>query len=523
MSEPINLVLMAGQGNMLGHHVCVDDLALKWRNVISDAQIWHDGNWTPLGVGQGYQQDGYGPELSFAQGFLRGKNRQPGSLGIVKVAAPDASLHHDWDPSVGDGLFDRLVQQTRAAMRAGPVVLQGLIWLQGEADSKTPDHANAYKQRFGDFVTALRIALGKADLPVISALIDPPAASHPFSGPVRQALKSPGVAHCDSVSCATVAKKDASAQYSNRGISIIGRHFAARLTGMSRAPSREVRQWLWNSRDYQCWYCGPTIAPDQVVVSMPYASEQNGFSAPAFGQSYLPKTGVASVFIRARVSDWFQTGEIFELTTRIRAFLGDQARIVVYGASMGGYGAFLTSGALAAEKVIAIAPQYSIDRADVPFETRWQWAIQRIGRFRHRLEDHISPDTNYYVFYDPISLDRAQVALLPDDENWHRVKLPLASHQVLKQLLETGLLPLVLGGVFQDGPDIDMIVTKMRRARRQNRLTLAHKSTPRRPRLALSALDHCRDVGGPPRRIKSLRAKIEARLQQQEHLKQPTQ
>ena len=39
--------------------------------------------------------------------------------------------------------------------------------------------------------------------------------------------------------------------------------------------------------------------------------------------------------------------------------------------------------------VIAIAPQYSIDRDIVPWESRWRKSANRIGTFIHRLEDHI--------------------------------------------------------------------------------------------------------------------------------------
>ncbi len=505
---------------MLGRHISVNDIAGKWRNAIAGAQIWHGDRWSPLGAGQGYQQDGYGPELSFAQEYLHGPDKRPGTLGIVKVAAPEASLHHDWDPALEGGLFAQLVAQARAAMRAGPVILNGLIWLQGEVDSKTAKHAKAYKQNFAHFVRALRQALGKTDLPVVSALTEPPVDRHPFSGLVRQALKDPVVGGCASISCENLASKAGTAHYSNRGISIAGRQFAARLSAISSTAPREITQWLWDSKDYQCWFCGPDAVVDQVVVSMPYATDDDGFKTPGFGQAYFQKMRVAALFIRTRESNWFQTQEIFAITDRIHAFLGDNVRVVIYGASMGGYGAILTSRALAAEKVIAIAPQYSLDRVDVPFETRWKPQTKRIGRFCHRLEDHISSETSYYVIYDPFSVDRPQVALLPEGENWHRVKLPFASHQVLHQLLEVGLLPLVLHAVFKDGPDTELIVRKMRQARRHNRLywlTLARKTAARRPRLALSALDQCRDVGGPPQRIKTLRAEIEARLQQSEN------
>ena len=517
MSNPVNLVLMAGQSNMVGYKTDEMSLPARWRKPIPKASVWSDGQWQPLQAGGNYQRKGYGPELSFANEFLNNpESPDDGNpLGIVKVARIGSYLSRDWEPDIENGLFDALVSQARAAMAAGPVVLKGLIWIQGEADSINEKDAKAYKKRFARFVEALCTALGVSSMPVVAAVVDPPADQCPYSEPVRQALTDPELPLYSSVECQGLPKLEDNLHYSSRGLSILGRRLAVALLRLNNDAPQLVRKWLWDSDNYQCWYAGPTANPDKAVVSLPFALKGDGFKAEGFGLRVFEKRNIATVYVREKTSIWFQSRETLQIAERIRDYLGQETQIVAYGASMGAYGAILMSGILKPTKVLAIAPQYSIDRDVVPFETRWKRAIGRIGNFIYRLEDHIAPDTKFYVFYDPLSLDRKQVELFPHTENWIRVKLPFASHQVLQYLLDSKLLNLLLDGLFEDGPDIARISKEARNLRRTNKiywLTLAQATVDRRPDLAMYALEKCKELGGPARKIRLLGESIDQNI-----------
>ncbi|AVW92661.1 hypothetical protein DA792_17460 [Celeribacter baekdonensis] len=90
---PSDLILMAGQSNMAGHKVGVDDLADTERGLIEGARIWADGAWVPLAVDAGYQKRGFGPELSFARQW---QDQTGGPLSIVKLAKGGSYLSRGW-------------------------------------------------------------------------------------------------------------------------------------------------------------------------------------------------------------------------------------------------------------------------------------------------------------------------------------------------------------------------------------------------------------------------------------------
>lgn len=503
-----SLVILAGQSNMVGYKTSRDDLAPKWHHPIANTVIWQNGRFEPLRVEGGYQRKGFGPELSFAHS-VNPSAQEP--LALVKLAKTATYLATDWSPDNQGGLFDQLVDSTRAAMMDRTVRLAALLWMQGEADSIDQQHAEAYSANLEQFLTAFRRAIGAPDLPVIAGMVNPPLDACPHAPIVQRALRQCALSHVYTIDCDNLPKRRDNLHYTAKGLSILGRRFAAQLDQLDTNRNLQTR-WLWRSPQYHVWQQGPDLAQPEQLVSMPFATKDTGFTEPGFGQSYFAKNAINTTYIRANDSNWFQDDEIFDLARRIRARLPKGTKPVIYGASMGAYGALLLSRALDARKVIAVAPQYSIDRAQVPSEVRWKRAARKIGPFRHRLEDHTNPDARTIVLFDPMSLDRNQVAKLPRDDGWEMVRLPFTSHQVLQSLLEIRALPVLLGDVFGSGPDVATLKSMRRAKRRSSKIywmSLADNATPRRPALARYALDNAQSCGAPPRKIRRLREALD--------------
>lgn len=510
MSDVLDIVLMAGQSNMVGWRNNKQSIASRWQGPIEKALVWQGGAWSPLRVEGGYQKKGYGPELSFAHDYVEQNGR---ALGIVKVASNATYLSKQWDPEASGRLFDKLVSQARAALTAQPSRLRGLIWMQGEADSINEDDATAYRARFERFITRFRNAVGAPDLPVISGIINSPLDHCPYTPTVQAALSQANLDRYDTISCDGLPKLADNLHYAPRGLSMLGRRFAKALHDEA-APHPEplVRQWIWNSDQYQAWFEGPEGPAINAVVTFPHAVKDSGFEEAAFAQSYFALKSIPVVHIRSNQSNWFQDDEIFDVTKAVRAHLKSAAQIVSYGASMGAYGALLTSKALETDKVIAIAPQFSIDRAMVPWETRWKNAARKIGPFKYDVNDFVSQEVEKYVVYDPLSADQSQIDMFQTDDTWQMVRLPLASHQVLQYLLDTKSLPLLMQDLFDGGPHVDTLLNSARAARHTSKiywLSIAIKSLERRPELALVAMDKCQALGGPKRKLRAMRAQIE--------------
>ncbi|MEO1493246.1 MAG: sialate O-acetylesterase [Pseudomonadota bacterium] len=505
---PLRIVIMAGQSNMVGYRTRVEDLARRWRKPQPGCLFWKNGTWRPLIPGKLSQRTAFGPELSLAHWLT---NAEDGPVGIVKVAMTATSLAEHWAPGIRRGLFTTLVDQTRAALAARPARLCGLAWLQGESDSMDEEHAAAYRKSFEDFIERFRIAIAAPTLPVAAAVVNPPADQAPYRHRVRRAQKSARVENYRTIGMDDLAMQADGLHLKARGLSLIGKRFAETL--YASPPADTVTQWLWNTPDYQCWYTGPQTVPDRVLVTFPYASAQSGFEDYAFGQKAFEKRGVGTIYIRNHLSNWFQHEEVMPLADRIRRFVGPTVGLTLYGASMGAYAGLLLSGRLRARRVVAVAPQYSIDRTDVPEETRWARAATRIGTFRYRLEDSVSPDAQKYVFCDRLSLDRPQIDRLPTDDSWTMVNLPFASHMLLRFFKETECLQ--LWGDFLTGKDVDAahIYRTARSRRRQSSiywLSLGEVCRARRPDLAITAFENAITAGGKESRIRRFIDEVKA-------------
>lgn len=497
---PLRVVLLAGQSNMVGYRTRVEDLSRRWRKPQPGCLFWKNGAWRPLIPGKLSQRTAFGPELSLAHWLT---NAEDGPVGIVKVAMTATTLGHDWAPGIKGGLFQKLVDETRAALAERPARLCGLGWLQGEADSIEEDDAKQYRKRFEAFVEQFRVAIGAPAMPVAAAIVNPPADRCPYRHRVRRALKSARLENYRTIGMDDLGMQADQLHLKNRGLSLIGKRFAEALH--ETPPTGNVTQWLWNTPNYQCWYTGPRQVPETVLVTFPYAAAQSGFDDYAFGQKTFEKRKLATIYVRTHLSNWFQHPEVMPLADSIRGFVGPKTQLTLYGASMGAYAALLLSGRVQARRVIAVAPQYSIDRADVPEETRWTRAAKRIGNFLYRLEDWVGPDAEKYVFCDRLSLDRPQIDRLPVDDTWTLVNLPFASHMILRFFKETECLP--LWGEFLTGPDVDaaQVYATARRRRRQSSIywmSLAEHCRDRRPDLAVTAYENAIAAGGKESRIR---------------------
>lgn len=495
---------------MVGHNTATSDLASRWCSAQPRSVIWTNGRWIPLRPGAGYQQSGYGPEITLAH-ELATRLPDGDELGIVKVAEPGTSLNHHWNPENRGQLFDSLVEQTRAAMQSGPVRLWGLLWLQGEADSADTDSAQAYADNYQKFIHKLRACLGAPGLPVITGLVNLNTETHPHSERVRHALRHCQLPATQFTSCADLELHNDGKHLTPKSLGKLARRFAYKLSEAANPTELAVRRWLWSGENYHAWYEGPVACPDNAVVSFPYAEKGDASEMPPFGQQNFSKAKTPTVYIRFRTADWFQSYEAFDLSWAIRKGLGQECNLVTYGVSMGGYGALLLSGPLKAKKVIAIAPQFTIDRAVFPWEHRWSWAAKYIGHFIHNIDACISPTAEKHIFFDGLSADRRHVAAFKTDQSWHLTNLPNASHQIMRFLKETGTLTTLMQDWFVDGPPVKLLHKQTRQARRSSQiylLTRAKTSGPRWPSVANQALDLCEAIGGPKARIATKREQL---------------
>jgi hypothetical protein len=184
-----------------------------------------------------------------------------------------------------------------------------------------------------------------------------------------------------------------------------------------------------------------------LVVSFANWSASPGLRKPGFGEEFCKKYGFDAVHVTAARNHWFQDPGFEPMLQAIAAAAVGYRRVVTYGASMGGYAAIRAAGALGAQRCVAVSPQYSVDPARAPWETRW--AADRAAIRFDEAELERAPGVEYLIAYDPWEpLDRRQV-----DEIMRRVpvtpfRLPFAGHATLRFLEESGLASAVMRGLL---------------------------------------------------------------------------
>ncbi|MBV0913695.1 sialate O-acetylesterase [Anianabacter salinae] len=499
-TEPRDVVVLAGDEALLGRPASVADLS-AWQDRVAGTEVWADGGWGPMFAAPAVF---VGPELALAE-LHATETARP--LGILKMAVPGSSLTGDWHGQTTSDLLDRLVGKLRAVMHDGPVRVRGLIWYQGAADLTDNRKARVYDTWLGRMIARLRAAVGVPDLPVLTVVPPRQDGETAARTALRRALSRQGDGRFPIAAGAPVEDDGC---LPAAGLASLGRRAGHLLLGLDGAVPGADRQrrWLWNDDRHQVWIEGPHLRPGAALVTFPFVSAGDGFNDPAYAQSLAVSRGLTSIHLRASRNDWFQTDSFAAMAQAIRAAIPNDTRLVTYGSSMGGFGALLFSGALRAERVIAIAPQVSIDRAVVPFENRWSRAAAEIGPFRHRLADHVARDGQKLILYDPLSDDAKHVALMPKDRGIAHLRLPFAAHHVGEYLAETNALEMLVQDVLGQGPKPRAILRRVRINRRRSKFywqgradALAARGHP----MAEHAIARLEDLGSSDRKLRTLR------------------
>jgi pimeloyl-ACP methyl ester carboxylesterase len=183
--------------------------------------------------------------------------------------------------------------------------------------------------------------------------------------------------------------------------------------------------------------------------------------------------GASHIHIAAATDNWYQTPEFAPLISTLADIRSGYDQAILYGGSMGGYGALIFSGGLSATRVIAIAPQFSPDPEKPPFEVRWLSQAQKIKFGNDDMVRMASADADKYIVFDRSHKpDRVHVDLIAQLANVHIINIPFSSHYALTYLNESGVLRESFTALFfEDEPEIKLR-TLRRRGRKQSAMYL---------------------------------------------------
>lgn len=167
-----------------------------------------------------------------------------------------------------------------------------------------------------------------------------------------------------------------------------------------------------------------------------------------WGFEFIEKQGWSMLGVMAAGWTWYRDywaqGEFDRLARD--GFFQRFDRVVFYGASMGGYAAAAFSAACPGADVVAISPQSTLDKAVVPWETRYRtvWDKDFSGKYGDaaRASQAARRVTILFDPYEP--LDAAHARRFAG-ANVVALRAPLMGHRLGSSLLQMGVLsPIIL-------------------------------------------------------------------------------
>ncbi len=172
------------------------------------------------------------------------------------------------------------------------------------------------------------------------------------------------------------------------------------------------------------------------------AMEKRGDRRP-WGHGFIERQGWSMLGVMAEGWTWFRdpwvTAQFDDL--RDAGFFARFDRVVFYGASMGGYGAAAFVAACPGADVVAISPQSTLDKALVPWETRYHTAWGRDFSGPYGDAAQVSAAAGKVILlYDPYEpLDRGHVDRFTG-ANVLKLRAPLMGHRLGSSLHQMGIL-----------------------------------------------------------------------------------
>lgn len=229
-ADALPVFVLAGQSNMVGKRCRADELPrhLQLPNAKAVFYLAKEESWIPIAPGHTERQ-GFGPEIAFARAMTEQRG-QP--IGIIKVSRGGTNLHRQWSPDDPKSLFGDLVRTVAAARETRSIRVVGMIWIQGGADAKSEDMAEAYATNLKDLIERSRQEFGNPAMHFLSGRI--PAKNDqrkPFWKTVRRAQQDLEVENYSWVDCDDISKGPDGVHYDTAGMVKLGERLARIMAG----------------------------------------------------------------------------------------------------------------------------------------------------------------------------------------------------------------------------------------------------------------------------------------------------
>lgn len=225
-------------------------------------------------------------------------------------------------------------------------------------------------------------------------------------------------------------------------------------------------QAIFDGADVTVFADSSSATKDIVVFSFS-GHGMHALPNPRYGDGFLQKQGVHTVFFVAKDNHWWQTAEMEAAIDAANATTAGISKRITYGQSMGGFGAAAFAMALNAEYLIT-APQLSITPGRTRLHKVWQDGYAGRTLLYSDAAERLSGGKGIIIYDTLHPIDTTHADLLKGLPGAHkRLIVPIASHFVPRTLTEAGVFSrLIEDLICSEEPDL----ATHRRTIRANRL-----------------------------------------------------
>lgn len=216
---------------------------------------------------------------------------------------------------------------------------------------------------------------------------------------------------------------------------------------MGLDAAAQARRFLVRGDHANLWFEG---RGDALVVSFDnLATIDEGWPRGPWAWTRLAPLGHSVLGVQSHAKDWFRqpTAPAMLRGLEERSFFRRFRRVVLTGASMGGFAALNFAPLIPEARVLAFSPQSTMNKVIAPFEQRFPFAVRKSNWEGMPFLDAAAAMPyirRAVVVYDPfVPEDRAHAARLAGP-NVQLVRVPFTTHEAIRVILKSGTFPVLV-------------------------------------------------------------------------------
>jgi hypothetical protein len=224
---------------------------------------------------------------------------------------------------------------------------------------------------------------------------------------------------------------------------------------MSLDAAATADRFLIQGDHARLWFEGQS---DVLVISFDnLATIDEGWPRLPWASHRIVPLGHSILGVQSHAKDWFRqpTAPALIRALEERGFFRRFRRVVLTGASMGGFAALNFAPLIPGARVLAFSPQSTMNKVIAPFEQRFPFAVKRSNWEGQPFLDAAAAIPNIrraVLVYDPIVPEDRRHALRMAGPNVQLVRAPFCTHEAIRVVLKTDCFPLLLQATIDDTP-----------------------------------------------------------------------